>query len=189
MAKEDKNNEKRNGIKIYLDAAKESGTSFARYVITLSAGAFVLSITFVKEFASDNFLLVNYLLFISWFLFWFSISAILISFFISQIGNMLGIKLLNKSIKKHDSDEKSQKLNKYNRWIIFLNFFSIAGFILGSLLLALFAVFVCKGGVCEMKKKEREEKVLLIPNVEDVNDNNQSNGNDNTQEDNKKEEK
>ena len=119
----------------FLTNAKFQGSiSFAKAILTLSAGALGFSVNFVKQvFPYIEPYSKKYIL-IAWIGFGMSAILILISYLLSQYAASEGIKVLEAYY--YDSNEIK---NKYNVWIRFLNIMSILSFLIGAASLIYFS--------------------------------------------------
>ena len=141
-----------------IDAKREASRLFDRAILTLTAGAFGLSLTFVNQIAPRLRTETVSVLKLSWAFFCVSLISTLISFLTSQAActrqiDIVGAKFLNESsggeaagnraegTDNLPSDEncKHYEKNWPGLWTRWLNYLSIVGFIIGIALLATFA--------------------------------------------------
>jgi len=132
-----------NEYQIYLDERKslfnskyESSRSFDRAILTLSAGALGLSITFIKQIAPCPKNDTHIFIILSWICFGLSILSTLISFLTSQKACERQIKILENSFVEHSNNFKT---NIYSKWTEGLNVTSIILFIAGVVFLLIFS--------------------------------------------------
>jgi len=125
--------------KALVDAALEQSRFFDKAILTLAAGVFGLSITFIRQFvpAGQNAQGV-WLLFIAWILFGTSIVSTLISFLTSQSACEKQIAVMEKEYFHQSISSKTEK-NKCRIWTARLNILSIVLFLFGIVFLGLFS--------------------------------------------------
>ncbi len=125
-----------------LSTAKEAAIQYAKAIMTLSAGALALSLTFMKDIAPNPLPNTLFYLKTSWFLFCSSLIAIVISFLLSEFAFIKQVEIAQKALsidpKKEDINHPSHS-NPYKKWIVFLNILSLLAFILGVILIVLFS--------------------------------------------------
>lgn len=129
--------------KLLVDAFLGSSKSFDKAVLTLSAGAFGLSLAFIRQIAPDpKKITIFFLLIPAWICFCSSIISTLISFFTSQSGYYKEIEELTKRFSGNQSSQEKKANIKIKSfiWTKFLNRLSLGAFILGVLLLASFSI-------------------------------------------------
>ena len=121
--------------KLLIDAEREASRSFDKTLITLSAGALVLSVTFVRDlkFVPDD----NWKIYVAWFAFILSLLTIMISFLLSQSA-MRRQREINDNLFEADGKEVNQQ-NWYRPCIIVLNWASLIFLIVGLLFFGLYA--------------------------------------------------
>lgn len=120
--------------KLLVSAERESAQQFDKSILTLSAGALALSITFIDKLVphpkeSSIFFLVG-----AWGLFCLSLLITLVSFLTSQAACRAQRDILDDDI----SGEEIIKVNKPALWTNRLNYFSIGSFVLGITTLVIF---------------------------------------------------
>jgi len=122
-----------------LDFQLNQAGMFDRAILTLSAAALGLSLTFTEKFSTGQNPEFSQLLYISWFCFVLSLLATLSSFQLSQKSLRRGIDIIDEAHaqKKDCSNER----NDWARITDFANWVSLLSFIAGASLLTLFAVF------------------------------------------------
>lgn len=136
-----------NDRSVSIGVEERQSLAFDRAVLTLSAGALALSITFVQNIAPEPRYL--WLLFSSWFGFLVSLSVTLCSFLMSQVAWRQWRENLGKV------EEKGDRIAA--EWTNGLNFVSAGAFIVGVCFLAIFS------GVNLEAKKMADEKVRREP--------------------------
>lgn len=116
-----------------LDGAREAQQNLDKALLTLSAGAFGLSIAFVSQVAlpaqSIGFL------FISWVAFLVSIISELFSFVTSKRAHERDVELLDEDYVSQSGEERYSSWNAATK---FLNVFAGGGFLAGTVFLSLF---------------------------------------------------
>ena len=120
---------------VLIDAEREAARGFDKAMITLSAGALALSITFVKNIAPNP--ANEWLLFVAWAGFTSSLFFILASFLCSQAGMRRQREIIDADFNR-DCKAREQK-NCWQKAVIGLNTLSMISFVVGVILLALFA--------------------------------------------------
>ncbi|MCX5649250.1 MAG: hypothetical protein NTX40_09180 [Planctomycetota bacterium] len=120
---------------VLIDAEREAARGFDKAMITLSAGALALSITFLKNIAPSP--INEWLLFAAWAGFGSSLLFILTSFLCSQAGMRRQRKIIDADFMRvcRARDQK----NIWQKAVIKLNLVSMVSFVVGVILLALFA--------------------------------------------------
>jgi hypothetical protein len=120
---------------LLIDAEREAARSFDKAMITLSAGALALSITFVKNIAPNAS--KEWLLFAAWAAFALALVVILVSFVCSQAGMRRQRQIIDKDFTR--ACRASEQRNCWQKIVSGLNLTSIVIFVVGVILLALFA--------------------------------------------------
>jgi hypothetical protein len=118
--------------RLAIDAEREVSTSFDKAMLTLSAGALALSITFVHQVGPAPRLM--WLLLLSWLGFSLTLLATLVSFLLSQASLRRYRAILDNRYEKKVDDER----NAPAIWTKALNIASIALFTTGAALLVAF---------------------------------------------------
>jgi hypothetical protein len=121
--------------KSLVEAERESAQTLDKFLITLSAGALGLSITFIRQIAPDPGWL--WLLYVGWGGFALSLLAVLMSLLFSQSA----LRSARDNLDRLYSGQED--LDSRNRWgsaTNALNFASILSFVAGVAFLAAFAV-------------------------------------------------
>lgn len=122
--------------RVLVDAEREAAQSFDKFMVTLSAGAFGLSITFVRELIENPQSL--WLLRSAWMAFGLSLCAILASFLLSQSALRRQRAILDE-IDQGQEDARDKR-NVPATITNLLNWTSIALFVCGTTALIAFAV-------------------------------------------------
>lgn len=122
--------------KLLVEAEREAAQSFDKFMVTLSAGAFGLSITFVRELIpSPRFL---WLLQTAWGAFGLSLCAIVASFLLSQAALRRQRDILDRLYRDDEAARDERNLPAtITGW---LNWMCIALFCCGVVALVSFAV-------------------------------------------------
>jgi hypothetical protein len=120
----------------YLVAADQKAQEdYDKNLLTLSGGALGISFAFVKDFISDNVIVLPTLLFFSWISWGMSIVGVLFSFYFSM-------RAIRKSIDQVDKGViySSQPGGGYSKITSILNLLSGLFFITGIVLIAVFVL-------------------------------------------------
>jgi|SRR5829696_8385935 len=120
--------------KTLVEAEGEASQSFDKALITLSAGAFGLSLAFIVQVAPEPRAL--WYLYVAWGGFILSLLSILFSFLASQQGFRRARDILDKYLEAGGAEET----NRWNVVTSLLNILSIVAFVLGVVSLAYFAI-------------------------------------------------
>lgn len=139
--------------KLLVDAIREGARSFDKAILTLSAGAFGLSLAFVKQIAPTVQPRTIILLITSWVLFAISILVTLISFLTSQSACRRQIEILESKLSKKDDHT-----NTPAKWTDVLNITSIIMFVIGVVFLSTFAISNLREGAMSDKKTTKEDR-------------------------------
>ena len=130
--------------KLYLEERKElihaeqlMYKSFDRAILTLSAGALGISITFINQIAPYPTRDTKWLIISAWMFFSLSVLSTLISFLTSQVACRKQIEICEEVLLhgRSDDDSKSNKFATLTKW---LNYTSIFFFLIGIITLASF---------------------------------------------------
>ena len=137
---------------LLIDAEREAARGFDKAMITLSAGALALSLTFVKNIAPSPS--NHFLLFLAWAAFILSLLVILVSFLCSQAGMRRQRQIIDTDLMRvcRARDQK----NCWHKTVIRLNLVSMVSFVVGVILLALFAGL-------NLPRKESHEQEHIAP--------------------------
>ena len=119
--------------KMLVEAEGEASQSLDKALITLSAGAFGLSLAFIVQVAPQPRAL--WLLYFAWVGFIVSLLSVLLSFLMSQHAFRRARDILDTLYETGD-----QENNGWNTATSWLNVFSIVSFVIGVVSLAYFAV-------------------------------------------------
>lgn len=131
--------------KLLIDAEREASRSFDQAMITLSAGALGLSVTFIEKLAPST-AACQYLLYLAWIGFASALLAILSSFLCSQFAMRRQRDLNDKNYQKQSLEQIPNSTlgdEDKNGWATttnILNWLSIVCFISGVALLLSFSV-------------------------------------------------
>jgi hypothetical protein len=126
---------------IYEELVKKqisNSENFDRSVLTFSASALGLSLTFVKDFAPLAQANARWILVLSWFLFGAAIISTMISFLLSQEAIRLQIIAAERYYIHRDESALNESLA--SKWTLRLNRFSGIAFVTGMVLTILFVV-------------------------------------------------
>ena len=132
--------------KSLVEAEKESAQQFDKAILTLSAGAFAISITFIRQIAPTPKEWTLFFLFIGWVAFILSMLSTLYSFLKSQEACTRQREILEKEYfdtKKENQDINNAKEDIQNRAARLtknLNYASIVLFVIGVFSLAIFSI-------------------------------------------------
>jgi len=149
MSKVDSNGKDDFKYKVYLgerksliDAEREESRLFDRAILTLAAGAFGLSLTFIRQIAPNIKPGTVYMLILAWSGFCISLLSTLISFLASQFACSKQREILEAEYfdDYSNQDKKAKSENKAAIWTKRLNLLSIVTFIIGAVFLAAFSV-------------------------------------------------
>jgi len=119
---------------ILIDAEREAARSYDKTLITLSAGALVLSFTFIREMKTPP--IAAWQIYCAWAAFVVSLFLVLASFLLSQSAMRKQRDIIDDQYTQHPSFPKS---NPYVRWIVSMNWASLVLLALGVILFAAFA--------------------------------------------------
>jgi hypothetical protein len=138
---EDKRKEYLEERRLLIEAESQSAQSFDKAMLTLSAGALALSITFIKELAPEPKCLCC--LYFAWAGFCISLLSTLASFLTSQSSMRKQRDIVDARQKGDIKDDGGHRgPSERNVWTTTtkgLNWFSIISFILGVVCLVVFA--------------------------------------------------
>ena len=128
--------------KSLVDAEREGSRSFDKAILTLAAGAFGLSLTFIRQIVPNIESGTIFMLICAWVGFCISLFSTLTSFLTSQSACLKEIGILElKYFGNHsDRDKKANIENKASDWTERLNILSIFTFIIGVIFLAIFSI-------------------------------------------------
>ena len=126
--------ERKQLFKASLDQSK----SFDRHILTLSAGAFGLSLLFIRQIVPEPARESLYLLICAWCAFAFSIFLTLLSFLFSQKACFRQMEILDKWLESHGQPNERDK-NVFASATTMLNWLSVIAFIAGAVMLIIFS--------------------------------------------------
>ena len=121
-----------------IDVGREQSRHFDKYILTLAAGTFGLSLLFVERIAPHPKDGTEWLLIAAWVAFGASILSTLISILLTQEASLKQIKMLDEQYKKHDLKEGKTR-NVFTTCTRILNWASMFFFITGVIFLIIFA--------------------------------------------------
>jgi len=125
--------------KFLTDVGREHARHFDKYILTLAAGTFGLSLLFIRQIAPQPEAGTICLLVTAWVTFGTSILLTLISILLTQEASLKQIKMLDEQYKKHDLKEGKTK-NVFKTCTRILNWVSMGFFIIGVGFLITFSV-------------------------------------------------
>jgi len=126
--------------KMLVHLEETMSVSFGKYMLTLSSGAFGLSILFIKQIAPSP--IYTCWLIVSWSFFILSMLTIILSLLGSQHSMQKACQILDRRLSP-PSEIKQNKQSDRNCWnvaVTVLNWASFAFFILGSFFIMSFAI-------------------------------------------------
>lgn len=141
-----------------VDSEREGAKSFDKFVLTLSAGAIALSLTFINQIASEIFPWTIWFLVTAWGSLVLSMLSTMLSLLTSQASCRKQRDILDDLYKnKHNNVEQG---NILSIWTNRLNITSMIFFILGVIFLLTFSIINISKGGCKMgeNKKDKIEK-------------------------------
>ncbi len=121
-----------------IDVGREASRHFDKYILTLAAGTFGLSLLFVERIAPHPKDGTEWLLIAAWVAFGASIVSTLISFLLGQESCSKEIEILDGKYRGDIKDGKEIK-NRFLTWIKWLNRVSMILFIVGVVFLIIFS--------------------------------------------------
>ena len=121
-----------------IDVGREASRSYDKYILTLAAGTFGLSLLFIERIASDPVGQTKWFLITSWIAFGASILSTLLSFLFGQESSSKEIEILDSEYGGAIKDNKKIK-NSFITWTKWLNRVSMILFIVGVILLTIFS--------------------------------------------------
>ena len=128
--------------KSLIDAELEGSRLFDKAILTLAAGAFGLSLTFIRQIVPNIKSGTVFMLIYAWVGFCISLLFTLISFLTSQLACSKQIKILEVEYlnNQSDHDKKANLKNMASVCTRWLNILSIFAFIIGVIFLAIFSI-------------------------------------------------
>jgi len=130
--------------KALIDAERESARLFDKAILTLTSGAFGLSLAFIRQIVPSIRCGTKLFLIFGWTGFSLSLLSTLISFLISQFACRKQREILeleySRDQKQNSQEDKQNIKNKWARCTNRLNISSLVFFILGLIFLAVFVI-------------------------------------------------
>jgi len=128
--------------KSLVDAEREGSRLFDKAILTLAAGAFGLSLTFIRQIVPNIISGTMFMLICAWVGFCISLLSTLISFLTSQFACSKQREILEAEYFDNHSgyEKKAIFKNKTAIWTKRLNILSIFTFIIGVIFLAIFSI-------------------------------------------------
>jgi len=123
-----------------INAELEQARSFDKYILTLAAGTFGLSLVFIEKIAPNPEAGTICLLVTAWATFGASILSTLLSFLLSQAACKKQREILDNWYEKEAELSKEEMKNSFTTWTNVLNWTSMAFFIIGVVFLTTFSV-------------------------------------------------
>ena len=121
-----------------IDVEREASRHFDKFILTLAAGTFGLSLLFVERIAPHPKDGTEWLLIAAWAAFGASILSTLVSFLLGQESCSKEIEILDGRYRGDIKDEKEIK-NRFVTWTKWLNRVSMFLFIVGVIFLITFS--------------------------------------------------
>ena len=122
-----------------IDVGREASRSYDKYILTLAAGTFGLSLLFMEKITSGNTIGDSkWCLISSWIAFGASILSTLLSFLCGQESSTKEIEILDDKYSGKIKDNENVK-NIFLPWIKWFNRVSMILFIIGVILLIIFS--------------------------------------------------
>jgi hypothetical protein len=122
-----------------IDAELEQASSFDKYILTLAAGTFGLSLLFIKDIVPHPEAGTIWLLVTAWAIFGASILSTLISFLLSQKAYREQRKILDNEYARKTKREQGENKNKFATYTHCLNWASMILFLVGVTFLIIFS--------------------------------------------------
>ncbi len=122
-----------------IDLGREASRSYDKYILTLAAGTFGLSLLFIENVTKGNIISdTKWCLVSSWVAFGVSILSTLLSFLCGQEASSKEIEILDKEFEtgKTDKSKIRERLANFTKW---LNRSSMVLFIIGVIFLIIFS--------------------------------------------------
>ncbi|MBU0617391.1 MAG: hypothetical protein KKI02_06725 [Planctomycetes bacterium] len=152
----DKRKEYLDERKLLLDAEQESSKSFDKAMLTLSAGALALSLTYMRGFARDP--CCPTVLYIAWMMFGACLLLTTWSFLLSQSALRRQREVLDCTHDGAGGSKTAPCKNKYASATNCLNWLSGIGFTIGVILLTIFAVV--NGSAKEPSQMSKDDEII-----------------------------
>jgi len=125
--------------KVLIYAELEQARSFDKYILTLAAGTFGLSLLFIRQIAPQPEEGTIWLLIAAWVAFGVSILSTLISFLFSQLAYQKQREILDEWYEKEEEQGVEVSKNKFATCTHYLNWASMFLFIIGVTFLVIFS--------------------------------------------------
>jgi len=125
--------------KSLINAELEQARHFDKYILTLAAGTFGLSLLFIRQIAPQPETGIIWLLVTAWAVFGASILSTLISFLLSQEACSKQRKMLAEWYKENTEHKEEEIKNVFATWTKGLNWTSMSLFIVGVVFLIIFS--------------------------------------------------
>ena len=122
-----------------INAELEQARHFDKYILTLAAGTFGLSLLFIRQIAPQPEAGTIWLLVTAWKTFGASILSTLISFLLSQEAYSKQRKILAEWYKKDTELGEGEMKNRFATWTKRLNYISMGLFSIGVIFLIIFS--------------------------------------------------
>lgn len=122
-----------------IDAKYGQSRSLDKYILTLAAGSFGLSLLFIRQIVPHPEAGTIWILVSAWAAFGASILSTLISFLLSQEAFLKQLKILDKWYKESDEYNHEEIKNEFATWTKRLNCASMSLFIIGVIFLIIFS--------------------------------------------------
>ena len=141
-----------------IDSEREGAKSFDRFILTLSAGAIGLSLTFITKIAHEILPWTIWLLIVAWGTLVLSMLSTMLSLLTSQASCRKQRDILDELYKKQSNDVEQD--NAFSILTNRLNIASMVFFIIGVIFLLTFSTINISKGGCKMgeNKKDNLEK-------------------------------
>lgn len=121
-----------------IDVGREASRDYGKYILTLAAGTFGLSLLFVERIATNPKEQTEWFLIAAWIAFGASILSTLLSFLFGQESCSKEIEILDSKYSGAIKDDNKAK-NIFITWTKWLNRVSMVLFIVGVILLITFS--------------------------------------------------
>ena len=122
-----------------VELEMKGAEQYDKAALTLSGGALALSLTFIDDIAPNPIQCTLWLIGFAWLSLIVSITAVMISFQLSQSASRRQREIWDEAFLA-DDDQLLKVPNKYSWWTDALNKTSLATFILGIILMSIFAL-------------------------------------------------
>ena len=122
-----------------IDARYKQSRNLDKYILTLAAGSFGLSLLFIRQIVPDPKSGTIWLLVSAWSAFGASILSTLISFLLSQEAFLKQQKILDKWYKESNEYNHEEIKNEFATWTRRLNYTAMILFVIGVIFLIIFS--------------------------------------------------